>query len=162
VKQGQVGVGALLLSLNPTLTLVANSEFGFKCLQSPCSEDGILRVLTRNPQSTGSKCTRNEFATSVNFAVTGGNRYPARCCSLLLSNCRVDTAGWATILSEQKSRMQQEALTVHFFVLEERERSVNHILWMAVWRIMLTVWDSTRKQIWHGGVVLLRSRSPAA
>jgi hypothetical protein len=84
-----VGVGALLLSLNPTLTLVANSEFGFKCLHSPCSEDGILRVLTRNPQSTGSKCTRNEFATSVNFAVNRGNLYPARYCYLLLSNCRV-------------------------------------------------------------------------
>jgi hypothetical protein len=52
-------------------------------------EDGILRVLTRNSQSTGSKCTRNEFATSVNIAVTGGNLYPARCCCLLLSNCRV-------------------------------------------------------------------------
>jgi hypothetical protein len=89
VKQGQVGIGALLLSLNPTLTLVANSEFGFKCLQSPCSEDGILRVLTRKPQATGSKCTRNEFATSVNFAVNEGNLYPARCCCLLLSNCRV-------------------------------------------------------------------------
>jgi hypothetical protein len=71
VKQGQVGVGALLLGLNPTLTLVANSQFGFKCLQSPCSEDGILRVLTRNSQSTSSKCTRNEFATSVNIAVPG-------------------------------------------------------------------------------------------
>ncbi len=89
VKQGQVGVGALLLGLNPTLTLVANSEFGFKCLQSPCSEDGILRVLTRKPQATGSKCTRNEFATSVDFAVNRGNLYPARCCCLLLSNCRV-------------------------------------------------------------------------
>jgi hypothetical protein len=89
VKQGQLGIGALLLSLNPTLTLVANSEFGFKCLESPCSEDGILRVLTRNPQSTASKCTRNEFATSVNFAVNGGNLYPARCCCLLMSNYRV-------------------------------------------------------------------------
>jgi len=48
-----------------------------------------LRVLTRTPQSTGSKCTRNEFATSVNFAVNRGNLYPARCCCLLLSNCRV-------------------------------------------------------------------------
>ena len=89
VKQGQVGIGALLLGLNRTLTLVANIQFGFKCLQSPCSEDGILRVLTRNSQSTGSKCTWNEFVTSVNIAVTGGNLYPARCCCLLLSNCRV-------------------------------------------------------------------------
>jgi hypothetical protein len=27
--------------------------------------------------------------TSVNIAVTGGNLYPARCCCLLLSNCRI-------------------------------------------------------------------------
>jgi hypothetical protein len=33
------------------------------------------------------------------------------------------------------------------------ERYANHILWMAVWRIILTVWDSTRKKIWLGGVV---------
>jgi hypothetical protein len=78
-----VGVGALLLGLNPTLTQVANFQFGFKCQQNPCSEDGILRVLTRNSQSTGSKCMRNEFATIVNIAVTGGNLYPARCCCLL-------------------------------------------------------------------------------
>jgi len=104
VKQGQVGVGALLLSLNPTLTLVANSQFGFNCLQSPCSEDGILRVLTRNSQSTGSKCTRDEFATSVNIAVTGGNLYPARCYCLLLSNCRVATCRVATILPERDLR----------------------------------------------------------
>jgi hypothetical protein len=39
-----------------------------------------------------------------------------------------------------------------------RERYANHILWMAVWRIILTVWDSTRKTIWRGGVVLYRSR----
>ena len=38
------------------------------------------------------------------------------------------------------------------------ERYANHILWMAVWRIILTVWDSTRKKIWLGGVVLYRSR----
>ncbi len=38
------------------------------------------------------------------------------------------------------------------------ERYANHILWMAVWRIILTVWDSTRKKIWRGGVVLYRSR----
>jgi hypothetical protein len=29
---------------------------------------------------------------------------------------------------------------------------------MAVWRIILRAWDSTRKTIWHGGVVLYRSR----
>jgi transposase len=40
----------------------------------------------------------------------------------------------------------------------EGERYANHILWMAVWRIILTVWDSTRKKIWRGGVVLYRSR----
>jgi hypothetical protein len=38
------------------------------------------------------------------------------------------------------------------------ERYANHILWMRVWRIILTVWDSTRKKIWRGGVVLYRSR----
>jgi uncharacterized membrane protein len=38
------------------------------------------------------------------------------------------------------------------------ERYANHILWMAVWRIILTVWDSTRQKIWRGGVVLYRSR----
>ena len=39
-----------------------------------------------------------------------------------------------------------------------RERYANDILWMAVWRIILTVWDSTRKKICCGGVVLYRSR----
>jgi hypothetical protein len=31
-------------------------------------------------------------------------------------------------------------------------------LWMAVWWMILTVWDSTRKKICRGGVVLYRSR----
>jgi hypothetical protein len=39
-----------------------------------------------------------------------------------------------------------------------RERYTNHILWMAVCRIILTVWDSTRKKICCAGVVLYRSR----
>ena len=43
-----------------------------------------------------------------------------------------------------------------------RERYANYILWMAVYRIILTVWDSTRKKIWRGGVVLYRSRRQAA
>jgi len=42
VKQGQVGVGALLLSLNPTLTLVENSEFGFN--RDPVNECQSLLV----------------------------------------------------------------------------------------------------------------------
>jgi hypothetical protein len=42
------------------------------------------------------------------------------------------------------------------FYRQEGERYANHILWMAVWRIILTVWDSTRKKIWLGGVVLYR------
>ena len=130
MKQGQVGVGALLLSLNPTLTLVANSEFGFKCLQSPCSEDGILRVLTRNPQSTGSKCTRNEFATSVDFAVNRGNLYPARCCCLLLSNCRVADHPLGTTPSgsvrlhteERRDQVAIPAIQDREFVLGESTR----------------------------------------
>jgi hypothetical protein len=39
-----------------------------------------------------------------------------------------------------------------------RERYANCILWMAVWRIILRAWDSARKKIWRGGVVLYRSR----
>jgi hypothetical protein len=38
------------------------------------------------------------------------------------------------------------------------ERYANHILWMAFWWMILTVWDSTRKKIGRGGVVLYRSR----
>jgi hypothetical protein len=41
---------------------------------------------------------------------------------------------------------------------KRRERYAKHILWMAVYRIILRAWDSTRKRIWHGGVVLYRSR----
>jgi hypothetical protein len=35
------------------------------------------------------------------------------------------------------------------------ERYVEHILCMAVRQVMLAVWDSTRKKIWNGGVILL-------
>ena len=43
-----------------------------------------------------------------------------------------------------------------------RERYANHILWMAVCRMILTVWDSTRKKIWLGGEVLYLSKQAAA
>ena len=39
-----------------------------------------------------------------------------------------------------------------------RERYAKHILWLAVCRIILRAWDSTRKTIGRGGVVLYRSR----
>ena len=42
--------------------------------------------------------------------------------------------------------------------LDIGERYAKPILWMAVYRIILRAWDSTRKTIWHGGVVLYRSR----
>jgi error-prone DNA polymerase len=43
-----------------------------------------------------------------------------------------------------------------------RERYANHILWMAVCGMILTVWDSTRKKIWLGGEVLYLSKQAAA
>jgi hypothetical protein len=33
------------------------------------------------------------------------------------------------------------------------ERYANHILWMGVWRIILTVGDSTRKKVWLDALV---------
>jgi len=42
------------------------------------------------------------------------------------------------------------------------ERYANHILWMAVCRMILTVWESTRKKIWLGGEVLYLSKQAAA
>jgi hypothetical protein len=38
------------------------------------------------------------------------------------------------------------------------ERYAKHILCRENWRVILESWDSTRKKIWHGGVVLYRSR----
>jgi hypothetical protein len=41
---------------------------------------------------------------------------------------------------------------------EYGERYAKHILCRENWRVILESWDSTRKKIWHGGVVLYRSR----
>src|ERR1700677_4580525 len=48
--------------------------------------------------------------TSVNIAVTGGNLYPARCCCLLLSNCRVGDNTTRTPLSRKIWNLRSDTI----------------------------------------------------
>ena len=57
--------------------------------------------------------------------------------------------------------LKNKAVTIIFFHIYS-ERYANHILWMTVCCMILTVWDSTRKKIWLGGEVLSLSKQPAA